>query len=58
MDPQSAQRFMESMSTMLTQQQDIINSLLAQRAARSVRVEGLKLPTYSGRLEESARLFF
>ncbi|TYZ61265.1 hypothetical protein PybrP1_004321, partial [[Pythium] brassicae (nom. inval.)] len=58
MDPQATQQFIENMSQMLAQQQDIINQLLQQRASDGLRVEGLKLPLYSGRLEESAHLFF
>ncbi|KAI9917747.1 hypothetical protein PsorP6_012830 [Peronosclerospora sorghi] len=58
MEHNRTQQFVDNMAQMLAQQQDIINQLLQQRTFSGLRVEVLKLPTYSGRLEESVHLFF
>ncbi len=42
---------------MIANQQEMIGRLANERVAPSLRVDGLKIPTYSGHIHESARLF-
>ena len=58
MSSPSTNDLMERMLQMLAHQQKIIDDMARQRMDAPIRVEGLKLPTYSGRIEESARLFY
>ena len=49
---------MQQMMQMLQRQQELINTLAASQREGVLKVDGLRMPTYSGRNEESARLFY
>ena len=49
---------MQQMMQMLQRQQELIGTLALSHGAGGLKVDGLKTPTYSGRSDESVRLFY
>ena len=49
---------MQEMMWMLQRQQELIDTLSLSHGAGGLKVDGLKMPTYSGRSEDSVRLSY
>uniref|UniRef100_M4BPN0 Uncharacterized protein n=1 Tax=Hyaloperonospora arabidopsidis (strain Emoy2) TaxID=559515 RepID=M4BPN0_HYAAE len=56
-DPVSIQ-IINSVVQILKHQQQMLDQLVRPRIDSGIRVDGIKIPVYTGRLEESARLFY
>lgn len=54
----SMNQIMQHLMQVMNKQQEIIEKLSQKQLESKVKVEGLKLPTYSGRSDESARLYW
>ena len=49
---------MQQMMPMLQRHQNLIDTVALSQGARGLKVDGLKMPTYSGRSEEYVQIFF
>ena len=49
---------MQQMMHMLQQQQELIQTLANSQKEGGLKVDGLRIPTYSGRSDESVRLYY
>lgn len=58
MDPITNEQLMQQMMAMIARQQEMLEKMQANQNGLNLKLEGVKMPVYSGRVEESAQLYY
>ncbi|TMW66815.1 hypothetical protein Poli38472_014127 [Pythium oligandrum] len=58
MEPATNEQLMQQMVALIARQQEMLEKMQREQVRTEFKLEGVKLPTYSGRVEESAQLFY